>query len=417
MSKAGINEKVRPEFKDIYELLHQGFIDEKLVVPASLIHDIESSLATHLKDRINRYQHYLGQVDLYRPGEIRHKQSFAAFDAFMGHTTEDPLRPEVAFLKHPDQKVERLGISIDSHLDGNNFRARRHRTAQQLESLRQSCLQRKTTYGAQVKIERKTQREEFIQTYASFLGPIPAGKLRELIAFTGSVDFERIPSLRIEAHLFASILTRKTSRQIMSSDGTDINALSAYAPYMDVVCTDAFMADQMRDFVKEYDFKLFHAKTSSLRELKALLESYLADARPIRRPSITAFVLPPKERREESFRFFCQLGSALRQMGTLEYGELFAFDDGAMPKYELAQLPGKPVPFYGLQDVTAIPLPPGATEGQILTMCRDRCRSDHFVLIDEFREVKDTFMLGAAMSAEANMATASGYPIFKKQPA
>jgi hypothetical protein len=48
MSKAGINEKVRPEFRDIYELLHQGFLDEKLVVPGSLLHDIESSLATHL---------------------------------------------------------------------------------------------------------------------------------------------------------------------------------------------------------------------------------------------------------------------------------------------------------------------------------------------------------------------------------
>lgn len=50
-------------------------------------------------------------------------------------------------------------------------------------------------------------------------------------------------------------------------------------------------------------------------------------------------------------------------------------------------------------------------------MCRDRCRSDHFVLIDEFRDIRDTFMLGAAMSAERNMATASGYRIFKKQPA
>src|ERR1017187_9475755 len=30
MSKADVNEKVRPEFKEIYELLHQGFVDESL---------------------------------------------------------------------------------------------------------------------------------------------------------------------------------------------------------------------------------------------------------------------------------------------------------------------------------------------------------------------------------------------------
>jgi hypothetical protein len=71
MAKADLNEKVRQEFRDIYELLHRGFADEKLVVPGSLLHDIESSLATHLKDRISTYQHYLGQVRLYRPDEIR----------------------------------------------------------------------------------------------------------------------------------------------------------------------------------------------------------------------------------------------------------------------------------------------------------------------------------------------------------
>jgi hypothetical protein len=36
MSKADINEKVRPEFKDISELLHQGFVDEKVAVPLRL---------------------------------------------------------------------------------------------------------------------------------------------------------------------------------------------------------------------------------------------------------------------------------------------------------------------------------------------------------------------------------------------
>lgn len=249
-----------------------------------------------------------------------------------------------------------------------------------------------------------------------FAAVSPEEKLRQLTEFTESTDFASIPLLRIEAHLFASILTRKPDRRIKTSDGTDINALSAYAPYMDVVCTDAFMADQLRDFAKEYGFRLFHAKTSSLRELKADLQSYLSGAVPIRRPSITAFVLPPKERREESANFFRQLGAALRAMGMLEYGEIYAFDDGAMPTYELRPLPGRPVPFYGLQDVNKIDLPAGATEEQILEICRERCRSDHFLLIDEYKNINDSFMLGAAMSAEGNMASINGYRIFRTQP-
>jgi len=56
-----------------------------------------------------------------------------------------------------------------------------------------------------------------------------------------------------------------------------------------------------------------------------------------------------------------------------EYGELYAFDDGAMPKYELSQLPGTPVPFYGLQDVKRIELPHKATEEEIVESCREHC--------------------------------------------
>src|ERR1017187_846564 len=69
----------------------------------------------------------------------------------------------------------------------------------------------------------------------------------------------------LEAHLYASILTRKRDRTIKPSDTTDIRALSAYAPYMDVVCTDAFMADQMLGIAKEYGIQLFHGTTTNLR--------------------------------------------------------------------------------------------------------------------------------------------------------
>jgi hypothetical protein len=416
ISQADVNEKVRPEFKEVYELLRQGFVDEKLVVPGSLLHDIESSLATHLKDRIVSYQHYLGKVRLYRPDEIRNTQTFAALDRFMGRTPEDPLRPRAAFLDDPDQRVEPFGISVDSHLEKRDFRQSRHRTAKELEKLRQRLLLDRVTYDQQLRAEQKAQRDQFIQTYCSFCGPVSQEKQKELTAFTESTVFMSLPLLRIEAHLLASILTRNPTRQIKPSDGTDIDALSAYAAYMDVVCTDAFMADQLRDIAKEYGLKLFNAKISSLRELKAYLESYVSSTAPIRRPSMTAFVLPPKERREESFQFFYQLGTALRAMGMNEYGELYAFDDGAMPEYELPQLPGASVPFYGLQDVTRIELPDGTTGEETLNICRERCRSDHFVLIDEYKEIPDTFMLGAAMCAESNISSARGYRIFKKYP-
>jgi hypothetical protein len=81
-------------------------------------------------------------------------------------------------------------------------------------------------------------------------------------------DFAAIPLLRIGAHIFASILTRMPKRQIKPSDTTDIDVLSSYAPYMDVFCTDAFMADQLRGFADEYRrrngaMSLFNSSISS----------------------------------------------------------------------------------------------------------------------------------------------------------
>ena len=189
MSRADIKEKVRPEFKEIYELLHEGFVNEKLVVPHSLLHDIESSLATHLKDRIAAYQHYLGQVRLYRPDEIRNTQTFATFDRFMGRTAQDPLEPEAAFLDHPDKGVEHFGISVDSHLERQNFRQSRHRTAKKLEELRQRLLQGNVAYGQQLKVEQQTQRDQFVQTYYRFCRPVSEEKRGELTAFTEKQRF------------------------------------------------------------------------------------------------------------------------------------------------------------------------------------------------------------------------------------
>lgn len=414
MSKAGTHEEVRPEFQTVYELLHRGFIDEKLVVPASWLHDVESSLATHLKDRIATYQNYLGQVRLYRPDEIRNRQTMAAFDRFTRHAAADLLGPEMAFLDHPDQKVERFGIRVDGHLDGKSFREGRHRTAQDLEGLRQRLLQSGVTYKAQLNIEQNTQREEFLRTYCRLGGPPSAARLREVTDFTQSGEFTNVPLLSIEARLFAAILTRYPERKIKPSDGTDIDVLSAYLPYMDVVCTDGFMAGQMRSLhiAEEYNVSVFHGRTSSLRAVATFLESYLAGTAPIRRPSITAFVLPPPSGRERSFQFFKQLGASLRAMGIDEYAEIYAFDDGAMPSYELRQMPGRPVPFWGLQDVTSIDLPPGTGHDDILKICRQRCRSNHFVLIDDYKDISETFLLGAAMSAEADRDRIQGYRLY-----
>ncbi len=55
MAKADVNDKVKQEWKDLFPLLKEGFLEEKLVVPQSWFHDVETSFAPVLKERIVRF--------------------------------------------------------------------------------------------------------------------------------------------------------------------------------------------------------------------------------------------------------------------------------------------------------------------------------------------------------------------------
>jgi hypothetical protein len=137
MAKGPIQEQVKPELGEIYELLHRGFVEEELVVPQSLMHDVETSMAQpDYRERIVSFQNYLGQVRLYRSGEVANRQTDAAFQKFRGDRTAEVLRITDAFLQHPDQRVEQLNITVDAHLENRDFRSGKTRTAERLEALR-----------------------------------------------------------------------------------------------------------------------------------------------------------------------------------------------------------------------------------------------------------------------------------------
>src|SRR4029077_7336427 len=97
MAKAEVNVKVKQEWKDLFSLLKEGFLGEKLVVPRSWFHDVETSFAPILKKRIVTYQNYLGQVDLHRAPNVRINQTARFLERFLCKGDQDPLGTEIAF--------------------------------------------------------------------------------------------------------------------------------------------------------------------------------------------------------------------------------------------------------------------------------------------------------------------------------
>ena len=417
MAKGPVNERVKPEFGEIYELLHKGFVEEKLVVPQSLMHDIETSMAPCYKERIVSFQNYLGQVQLYRSEEVADRQTDAAFQRFRGDSTAEVLKIMDAFLEHPDQRVEQLNITVDAHLENLDLRSGKTRTGERLEALRKRRVQEGVRFEEQLQIEYNDHRDFYLEEMARALSTPVEDLDKDLIAFANSSQFRDVPAIDIAARLNAAILTNAT-RKVKASDAADIDILSTYVPYMDVFCTDTFMAEQLRmlGLGRKHQVDVFSAKTASLNKLKTVLEEYLRKTAPVRRPAITAFVVPTDAIKKNCFDFFRKLGASAEEMGVDEYSEIYAFDDGQMPEHRLPHLPDIPVPFYGLQKVQTIKLAPGTSTEKILAACRDRCRSDKFVLIDEYTELPSHFMLGAAMSAENDVEMVADYRIYKTIP-
>lgn len=411
VAKAGINDRVKPEWKQLFELLKEGFLDEKLVVPQSRFHNVETSLAPALKKRIVSYQNYLGQVDLQSPEHVRQVQTRRFLQRFLGKNNEDPLGVEVAFRDVPDKRVQQFNIIAD--LDWSPLGQRRGATAAGLEDIRKKCIADKVRYEEQLEKELGAERDHFLKRGVEY-AYLCRDPIRELVAFSKDSIFRAIPVVSIAARLWASLLTKHPTRKIQTGDGTDIEVLATYLPYMDIVGTDAFMATQLATLGidKESSARVFSGKTSSLKVFCDFLRDYLNNALPANRPTISVFVLPNQSVKENAFTLFFNLGAAARLFGVEEYATIYGFDDGQMPRYELR---GIEVPFYGLQEVYPIELEPGATIEASLEICRNHCRSKHFIVIDEYRPVKDTFLVGAAMTAEAGLQTCHGYRIYTKE--
>lgn len=416
LAKADINNRVKREWKDLYQLLKEGFLDEKLVVPQSWFHTIETSLAPALKKRIVSYQNYLGQVSLQNAEHVRNFQTGRFLQRFLGRIDEDPFETEIAFREPPDKRVERFNITVDLNLAQWEISSGRDATAVGLEAIRAECVVKRIRYEDQLEIELNAQREFFLRN-ALYYAHLCEDPVRNLIAFSMDPIFRTIPVLCIPARLWSRIFTQCPTRKIKTGDATDIDVLSTYLPYMDVIGTDAFMATQLSalGIDKEHEVRLFSAKTASLQLFCEFLRDYLKNTLPVNRPTISVFVLPSQSVKDNAFNLFFELGAAARLLGTKEYAEIYGFDDGKMPRYELPQMPGREIPFYGLQDVNPIKLEPGTTLVRILDICRERCKSDHFLLIDQYRAIKNTFLVGAAMSAESDIQTSDGYRIFAKQ--
>jgi len=414
MAKADQNDKVNPQFKAIYELLHEGFVEEKTFVPTSWIHKVESSLIPKLKERLSSYRAYLGQVDVHHPGHIAAYQLNRAARIFNGEEIPDISADDV-YSQNPDQRTERFKIDVNMDLSRIFSDQDRKQMAKKLDEVRKTIASEKRTVKEQLSSELKARLSSLSKYEDYSLRHLFRGDDAQRSSFLTVDNIITIPQFFIDAFMWAKILVDHPNRPIGDGDASDIEMISTYLPYVDVLATDTFMAEIIKQLKldQKYGTVVFGANKAGLTAMEKYIADYLASTAPVNRPSVSVFVLPDEGIRNDSFDFFKKIGlQAMSEEGRHKnWVKLFSFDDGKMPQYMDPRIK-LPIPFHGLQDVEIIKITEGLSREQILDLCRANCRSVRFILIDKYSDISDDFIHRTVIAANSEGKIIDEYQLY-----
>lgn len=410
MAKGGAGKKVKPEFGRLYELLHQGFIDEKIMVPRSHFHDIDTSLIPNLRERIRAYQGYLGQIALKDRSLVQTYQLQNAIERFR-EVEPSGFGYKIIFREDPDKRTERFSIRGNIDWGFVDWKSIRNTTASNMNTLRDNLRTNGVSFSDQQMEEFKAQDKFVLKEYGSQIWSALGSDSASIKAFVSSGEIRRMPSVALYVTMWSKLLTDYSSRSIKVSDDTDIMVLSTYLPYVDVIATDTFMATLIRDLHldSKYGTSVFGAKDRDLIEFETQIESVLITTNSVNIPELSIFVIPTQEIKSNSWEFFRALGNSARRHES-RYGgwvEVFAFDDGDMPKYPSERIGGT-FPFYGLQDVSTIELPTDTSTASIDLLCRQRSPARVIAVVNMYSILTEDFVTNVLRWAEAGQGYCQG---------
>lgn len=386
IAKSETNSKVRKEFNDLFKLLHKGFLEEKLVVPSSWFHEIETCLIPEFKEKIKEIQAYMGQIRLEHKEDIYTFQLGRAVNDFL-EIKNKPLDYKIAYHEDPDQILNFYNVTVDMHLERSHNKEDREELASKIDANREEI--RKISYEVQLEREVLVYSDGFLANNSWRVAYLFGKDINKIKDFAVSEYFQNVPLVEIGSKLWARILTAHGNRKVQSGDATDIEVIASYLPYIDVMAIDDFMVNNVKELGldKKYKTTVFSAKGDGLKKLIDFISDYLDKNPSVNVPDVTIFVLSDDKIKNDSFEFFRKLGSQCSR----HYVDIYGFDDGNMPRY-LHKDAGIEMPFSGLQEVYLIKIDPTLTRDELIKICKDRSRSKRFVLINHYRDLPDNFI-------------------------
>lgn len=229
-------------------------------------------------------------IETRLPIEIRYREVREGMSAFLIDAEEVRIPLSTYFAETPLDRIQRIerdrffvGTSPLPPFLARLYHSQKDRDRQALEALRQSIVARRTTYEAQLVLEKLALPQrivggqaspEEVDDYCRLWEDARRGRetSKRLADFFFSPYFLELPMNRVEAELGADLMTG--AKEIESGDFNDMSMLSVTIPLAEFVLTDGRMRERVRrrGIATAWNTKVYSAKCIDglFRDLDAL---------------------------------------------------------------------------------------------------------------------------------------------------
>ncbi|MCE9643422.1 MAG: hypothetical protein K8Q97_03875 [Candidatus Andersenbacteria bacterium] len=304
-------DKVKPLLKDFFEVIKSGVDNEQFVSPDSWIHKIETAAENdpELQEAIHSYQGYLGQISFTLPQEIQKTQFEKAVLSYFNIQPVDKEDWKEAFRENPDKRME--NYKIDILMDIGNSLAVSAATIQNLQKIRESGVSEKVQYKAEIEASRKHYKELIRRDFLPILEQYSIS-IEQAEEFIDSNEFTQIPNIDIFCHLWSRCLADKGRKTGVEGDYNDIQLLSTYLPYCDLLATDNYMKTMVKEFKidQQYSCQVISMKEGELNEAIDFLEQEQIERPPANQSLFSVLCTKANEIQAYSVEFLRKLSLA-----------------------------------------------------------------------------------------------------------
>ncbi len=273
------NTVLNQKLQGVFEMIKNGVNEEKFVVPDSFIQHMETAKIENnleLIDLIYDHLKYLGQITFLQPWEIEDRQFYDALLSYCGKQKQGEESWKAAFNENPDKRMENFDITVKMPNIDFDFN-----TKQKLQEIRDTEQEYEVQYLRELEVARTSYKEN-LRTEHSYTLRYYGVTIEEAEKFIDSDEFAKIPYLNIYSRLWAKNISKEGKKEMGEGDFNDIQMLSAYLPYCDVLATDKYMKSLVETLGldKKYNCSIFSMKTEQLDDLISFLKKEIEGRKP-----------------------------------------------------------------------------------------------------------------------------------------